>query len=218
MQKVWGRAFFKIRKINYGSTYITRSKEKEEKEGQKEMRVYFWRSNNERILRCRRGKNHYRPLTIPANVDVCEYTPLTNSIIELVDQGMVIGEAEIDSAVELTIMLKSTDNLERVANESTSKEPVDEQISDESPSEDENTMQPMVHESTNNAAALSGAVDVQVSSVVGRDDGHGSLSERGSESSPDGVYGSYDGMDVPQDRSGEEVDSVSSPDEDPSSD
>lgn len=182
------------------------------------MKVYFWRSNNERILSCRRGKNSYRPLTIPPNVDMCEYTPLTHSTIELIDQGMVIGEAVVDSAVESTVMLKSTDNLEKVANESSSKESVDEQIGDESPPEDEDTMQPMVHESLDNAPTLSGSVDVQVSSVVEGDDGYDSLSERGSESGTDGVYGSDDGVDVPQNRSGEEIDSVSSPDEDPGSD
>lgn len=183
------------------------------------MKIYFWRSNNKRILRCRRGKNHYRPLTIPANVDVCEYIPLTNSIIELVEKDMIIGVAEIDSAAELSVMLRTTDQLEKVANaQSSSKKSVDDEISDKSSKQDENTVLPMVHESVDNAPAFSGSVDVQVSSVVARNDGHGSPSERGPESSPDGVYGRDDGLDVPQDRPGEEVDSVSSSDENPSSD
>ena len=186
------------------------------------MKVYFWRSNNERILRCRRGKNHYRSLAIPPNVDVCEYTPLVNSFLELIDQNMVIGTVEITSTIPHTVMLKSTDNLERLVEESerlidaesSSEESVDEQISDESPEQDEDPLQSMVHESIDHAAAISGTVKVQVSPVAERNDGHDCLGECGPEGSPDGLHSSDDGLDISCDRPREEVDSVSSSDKD----
>lgn len=186
------------------------------------MKVYFWRSNKERVLRCRRGKNYYRPLEIPANTDVCIYEPLTNSILELSEQGIVIGTAEIETAIAPTVQLQTTNNLEKLVEadnvESSSEESVDDQVVNESSPENETELQRMGEESADNATALSGAVEVQVSSVVGGDDGLNSGSERGSESGPDGVYSDDYGMDVSQDRSGQEVDSVSSSDEDSSGD
>ncbi len=202
------------------------------------MKVYFWRSANERILQCRRGKNIYRPLDIPANVDVAEYSPLTNSILELIDQGMVIGIAEIETAIGPKIMLQSTDNLERLVEsatdpdpdsenqsteepadvESSSEESVDDQVSDESPPEGEDSVQRVVDESVDNAGTVSGPTEVQVSSVVKGDDGLDSGSEYRPEVSPDGLYGGDNGMDVAQDRSGEEINSISSSDESTSSD
>lgn len=204
------------------------------------MKVYFWRSANKRILRCRRGKNIYRPLEIPANVDVAEYNPLTNSILELVDQSMVIGVAEVDTAIDPKIMLQSTDKLAEVIEsvldpdpepkndlenqleeddvEPSSEESTNDQISDESPSKSEDTMQRMVHESVDNAGAISGAVEVQVSSVAKRDDGLDDSSEYRPEVSSGRLYGGDDGMDSAQDRPGEAVDPISSSDESPSSD
>jgi len=208
------------------------------------MKVYFWRSANDRILQCRRGRNSYRPLEIPANVDVAEYSPLTNSTLELIDQGMVIGVAEVGSAVATKLMLQSTDNLERLVEsapdlepepdpepdlenqsteepadvESSSEESVDDQVSDESPSEGEDPVQRVGDESIDNAGAFSGTAEVQVSPVAEGDDGLDSGSERGPEVGSDGLYSNDDGMDVAQDRSGEEIDAVSSSDESSGSD
>ncbi len=200
------------------------------------MKVYFWRSVNKRVLQCRRGKNIYRLLDIPANVDVAEYNPLINSIVELIDQGMVIGTAEIGTVADSKIMLQSTDNLEQLVEsvpdpdsenqsteetidvESSSKESVDDKVSDESSSESKNTVQRVVNENIDNAGTLSGTVEVQISSVAERDDGLNDSGKYRPEGSPDGLYSDNDGVDVAQDRSGEAVDSISSSDESPSSD
>ncbi len=202
------------------------------------MKVYFWRSANERILQCRRGRNTYRLLEIPANVDVAEYNPLANSILELVDQNIVIGVGEIGTAISPKIMLRSTDNLEQLVEsdpksendsenqpteepadvKSSSEKSVDGQVSSKSPPEGEDTVQRVVTKSADNAGTLSGTVEVQVSPVAEGDDGLDSRSERGSEVGSDGIHSDNDGMDAPQDRSGEEIDAISSPDESSGSD
>lgn len=178
------------------------------------MKVYFWQSKNLRVLSSRRGKRIYRSMEIRPGIDVCEYVPLPNSVLELYEKGYVVGTAKIDSSPPAKVSLASTKNLEEVYVESETEDSASAEVIDELEEKTGNSLQPVGDESTDDAATLSGSADVQVSSVAKGDDGLDSPGERRSESGSDGLHSDDDGMDVSQDRSGEEVNSVSSSDED----
>lgn len=191
------------------------------------MKVYFWHSPNERIIQSRRGKNIYRTQEIPAGIDVCEYKPLANSVLELVDSGHVVGVAEVGTVPPAKVSMTTTIGLEAVHNESVKEakekadvepktpKPTPNKAVNESEKKTGNKMQPVGNAGLDDAPTVSGATKVQVPPVVKGNDGLEGSGESGSKSGSDGVHSSNDGLDVLQDRHGKEIDPVPPSDENP---
>lgn len=154
------------------------------------MKLLFWPSRKERLVRCRRGKNTYRPQTVPARTNVIQYNALPNSVVELVDQGKVIGTFDIQFNVPPKGMF-------------TDVRPKTEDggdFSQWSQTEDDDAVQPVVGELHNNGETVPRTDVVQVSSVDQGDARQQQSQERGPEGSTDGVHGHDDEPSVLHDR------------------
>lgn len=59
----------------------------------------FWKSKNARSIHSRRGQNTYRPADIPPNATTFTYMPLTDSVVELLEHGVVTGTFKLTSNI-----------------------------------------------------------------------------------------------------------------------
>lgn len=160
------------------------------------MRLTFNPSPNPRTIQSRRGSNVYREAQISANSGCCEYNPLTNSEVELLEDGKVVGTLSIGTSIP------SKAHVQAPATDGRSPEP-------RTKKKVTHNVQPVVEPERDSGQTLSGADVVQVPSV---DEGNarlGGVEERRPEVSTDGVHSDDVESVVVHDRPSEGVSAVS---------
>lgn len=170
------------------------------------MKLNLWPSPEVRHIHCRRGENTYRCRDVPANTSVIEYPALANSVIELVENGVVTGELE----VQLNAPLKGHLNVVEARNGKNPSPRVEKKNNDK--------VQSLGSELRSHGETVSGKNELPVSPVDEGDARLGSGEEHRPEGSSDGLHGGNDESSVLHDRSTEGVGTVSPTVEDPGRD
>lgn len=163
------------------------------------MQLHFWPSNKERIVRSRRGNNLYRERPVPARCGVIEYPPLAQSVIELVEDGKIVGVYTSPNNHPRKAIMKDV----RSQNQNGSD------FGDGLKTENNDAVQSVVEELHPNGETIPGTDELSVPSL---DEGNARLEqseERGPESGPDGLHSNDDEPSVLHDRPIEGVGTVS---------
>lgn len=92
------------------------------------MIVKFWPSKSKRVLRSRRGKKIYREVEIKPNTRSQTYTGLPGSILELVEDGLVVGEKEISFSVPKQVNLEAVASVPEVEEPDAPKPVLEEKV------------------------------------------------------------------------------------------
>lgn len=177
------------------------------------MKLSFWPSKNIRTVHCRRGKRVFREREVPAGTNQLEYPALSLAVIELIENGCIVGYVETHSNPNKNLQLIPTEEfIDEALQAYEDAYGEDVEWSEE---EDDDDVLEVGTESGGLGATLSGAVSVSVSSVDEGDARQRGSDERGSESGTDGVHSDPAESKPVHDRREEGIGSVPSSDEDP---
>lgn len=151
------------------------------------MKLQFWNSPNPRQVCSRRGSNAYRPADVPPNATTFEYNPLPNSVVELLELGVLTGTLKITSNIPGVGNVIATES--HVANASIgAKTQVIE------------FLQPVGRKHDGDGQAVSRQDDLQVPSVDAGDARLGSGQEHRQEIGPDGLLSGNTGQSIVDNR------------------
>lgn len=174
------------------------------------MRLSFWMSPNPRQVRCRRGKHTYRLQDIPPNTNQTEYPALAVSVVELLEDGKVVGTCDINNNYrQPRTVIPTKDHLDAELNRHTPETSVDR-----SAPADNDDVQPVGDAGSSDGPTVSGSDELPVSPVDAGDARLGLTGERGPEGGTDGVHSDPVESDTVHDRRETGVSSVPSSDED----